>query len=83
VSDFHLSAANFPINLVVGRRAHFKLMKLIVNSWMKTNMIARAWNKDGLVDLGAAGGFGALKKFTGKKRRYMACMCVCIEYCCS
>jgi hypothetical protein len=27
--NFHLSAANFQMNLVAGRRAHFKLMKLI------------------------------------------------------
>jgi hypothetical protein len=46
--NIHLSAANFKMNLVVGSRAYFKLMKLIVNSWMKTNMIVRAWHKDRL-----------------------------------
>jgi hypothetical protein len=59
VRDFQLPAANFQMNLVVGTcsHAHFKLMKLIVNSCMKTNMIVQARQKDRLVDLGMAGSF--------------------------
>jgi hypothetical protein len=56
VSDFdQLSSfsSNFQMNLIVGSHEHFKLMK--------TNMFARARHKDRLVDLGAAGGFRALR----------------------
>jgi hypothetical protein len=66
--NFNVSAANFQMNLVVGRRAHFKLMKLIVNSRMKINMIVQAWHKDRLVDLVMTGGPGTTKNKKGVKK---------------
>jgi hypothetical protein len=53
----------FQQQMAVGSLAHFKLMTLILNSWMKTNMVARAWHKDRSVDLGTADDFvfGALR----------------------
>jgi hypothetical protein len=41
--NFHLSAANFQMNLVVGSHAHFKLMKLIVNTWLSEHGTKIVW----------------------------------------